>query len=338
MPGNSDFAGAEGYLNTASIGIPPRAAVDELQAAVERWGRGEAEPREYDVYVDRSRELWGRLHGADASAVAVGPQLSYFSGMVAAALPEGAEVVAYADDFTSVLFPFLERCSVRFVEELGALPDAIRSSTALVAVSAVQSATGEVADLAALREAAADRDALTFVDATQASGWLPIDAGDADFLAAAGYKWLLAPRGTAFMAVRDGALERLRPTAPGWFAGEPRWEALYGGPLRLPREARRLDLSPAWLSWVGTARALEYLLDVGVEAIHAHDVALADRVRTALGLEPGGTAMLSLPGAEPEELERRGLRVAERAGRVRASFHLYNTEADADALIAALTP
>lgn len=338
MLANSDFAGAEGYLNTASIGIPPRPAVEDLQDAVAKWARAEAEPREYDVHVDRSRAAWARLHGADPASVAVGPQLSYFAGMVAAALPEGAEVVGYAGDFTSVLFPFLERCEVRLVDELRALPDAIGPSTALVAVSAVQSATGERADVAALREAAERHGALTFLDATQASGWLPLDAGDVDFLAAAGYKWLLSPRGTAFMAVRGSALERLRPTAAGWFAGEPRWDSLYGGPLRLAREARRLDLSPAWLSWVGTARALEYIEGVGIEAIHAHDVALADRVRAALGLEPAGSAMLSLPGAEPAELQRRGLRVAVRAGQVRASFHLYNTEADADALIEALSP
>ena len=209
------------------------------------------------------------------NVVALGPQLSYFAGMVAAALEPGAEVVGYAGDFTSVLFPFLERCEVRLIDDLAALPDAVRSSTALVAVSAVQSADGSRVDLAALREAGAP----VFLDATQASGWLPIAAGDVDFLAAAAYKWLLSPRGTAFMAVRPEAAERLRPTAPGWFAGEPRWDSLYGGPLRLAGDARRLDLSPAWLSWVGTAAALEYLEGVGVEAIHAHDVALANRVR-----------------------------------------------------------
>jgi selenocysteine lyase/cysteine desulfurase len=140
------------------------------------------------------------------------------------------------------------------------------------------------------------------------------------------------------MAVRPEALERLRPTAAGWFAGEPRWDALYGGPLRLAGDARRLDLSPAWLSWVGTAYAIEYLEATGIAAIHAHGVGLANRARAALGLEPGDSAMLSVPGADADALSRNGLRVAVRAGQVRASFHLYNTEADADALAAAVSP
>ena len=41
-------------------------------------------------------------------------------------------------------------------------------------------------------------------------------------------------------------------------------------------DARRFDLSPAWLSWVGAAPALALLEEVGVEAIHAHDVGLAE--------------------------------------------------------------
>ena len=61
-------------------------------------------------------------------------------------------------------------------------------------------------------------------------------------------------------------------------------ENLYGGPLRLAGDARALDVSPAWLSWVGQAPALELLEAVGIEAVHAHDLALAARFRAGLGL------------------------------------------------------
>ena len=47
-------------------------------------------------------------------------------------------------------------------------------------------------------------------------GWLPIDARRFDFVACAGYKWLLAPRGIAFMAVRPERLAEVRPSAAGW--------------------------------------------------------------------------------------------------------------------------
>jgi selenocysteine lyase/cysteine desulfurase len=248
--------------------------------------------------------------------------------------------VAFRGDFTSALFPVLNRSdlSVRWVERVADLASAVGRETALVVFSAVQSADGEVADLGAIAAAADAHDALTFVDATQACGWLPIDPGRFDFVACSAYKWLLSPRGTAFMTVRRSRLADLVPLAAGWYAGgESRWDSIYGPPLRLAPDARRLDISPAWLSWVGTAAALHYIEDVGIERIHAWNVALANRLRAGLGMPPGESAMVSVsaPGAD-EAARRAGLRTAVRAGGMRASFHLYNTEADADLAIEAL--
>ena len=54
-----------------------------------------------------------------------------------------------------------------------------------------------------------------------------------------------------------------------------------------PTSARRLDTSPAWFMWVATAPALATIEEIGVDAIHEHDVGLANRFRAGLGLEPG---------------------------------------------------
>ena len=80
-----------------------------------------------------------------------------------------------------------------------------------------------------------------------------------DFVSCAAYKWLLSPRGTAFGVVQPERLGTLRPLYAGWYAGDDPWTAIYGPPLRLARDARRLDISPAWLSWSGTVPALELL-------------------------------------------------------------------------------
>jgi len=348
-----DFAVRPGFLNTASLGVPPASAITAVREALDTWARGEAQPQDYDPDVLRARSAFARLHGVPAEQVAIGSQASYFVGLVAASLPAGAEVVAYSGDFTSVLFPFLARedLLVRLVE-LDAVADAVRTSTALVAVSAVQSADGRRVDLDAVIEAAQRCGAATLLDATQASGWLPFDATPWDFLVVGAYKWLLAPRGAAFMAVRRERLGQLQPWAAGWFAGEDPWQSVYGGPLRLATDARRLDLSPAWLSWVGAAAALEHLEAVGVPAVHAHDVRLAGRFRAGRGLPPGGSAIVAVavpgvdagacdPAAGAEvaaRLAAAGVRVAVRAGRVRVSFHLYNTDDDVDLALAALAP
>lgn len=77
----------------------------------------------------------------------------------------------------------------------------------------------------------------------------------------------MAPRGTAFMFVRDERLGAITPHSAGWYAGEDVHASYFGPPLRLARDARRLDTSPAWFSWVGTAPALELVNRIGVDAV-----------------------------------------------------------------------
>ena len=212
-----------------------------------------------------------------------------------------------------------------------ALADAIDATTDVVAFSAAQMATGEVADLDAIAAAARDRHVMTVVDATQACGWLPIDATRFDVVAAAAYKWLMSPRGSAFMSVTPDRLAAIVPHQAGWYAGEDVHGSYFGPPLRLAADARRLDTSPAWFAWVGTQPALELIERIGVEAIQTHDVALANRFRAGLGLEPGPSAivMVDLPGAAGR-LASAGIMAAVRDGRLRTSWHVYNTTADVD--------
>jgi selenocysteine lyase/cysteine desulfurase len=89
---------------------------------------------------------------------------------------------------------------------------------------------------------------------------------------------------------------------------------------------------------VGTAPALELVEEIGVATIGAHNVALANRFLAGLGQPPGGSAIVTVdvPGAD-EKLRKAGVRAAVRAGRVRASFHVYSTDADVDLALNALT-
>src|SRR5829696_1394850 len=335
------FPAARGYLDSATIGLPPATAVAELEAALEEWRTGRADAPGYDAWVERGRAAFARLVDVHRKLVAIGGQVSAFSGVVAASLPAGAEVLCAERDFASVLFPFLvqrERgLRVRTVP-LERLADELAPDTTLVAFSAVQSSDGRVADLDAIVSATARHGAATLLDATQAVGWLPIDASRFDYVACSAYKWLLSPRGTAFLTVREERLGEVTPQLAGWYAGEEPWASLYGEPLRLASDARRLDLSPAWLSWVGAAPALELLADIGAGAIHAHATGLADRFRSALRIEPAGSAIvaLSAPGAG-ERLAQAGIRASRREDAARLSFHVYNDEEDVEAALAALT-
>jgi selenocysteine lyase/cysteine desulfurase len=332
----TEFSPEGTYLNTASYGLPPRRAFTALAHAADEWRHGRTGFDGWDRDVGAARATFARLAGVGEDDVAIGPAVSTFAGLVAAALPAGARVLCAEEDFTSVLFPFLaqERRGVR-VDLVPAerVPEALGPEHDLVAVSAVQSATGSVADLDALVAAAAHHGARTFVDLTQGFGWLHIDCGRLDYTACAAYKWLLSPRGTAFFTVRPELRDDLLPHAAGWYAGEDVPASYYGAPLRLAGSARRFDVSPAWLNWVGTAASLALLEEVGIAAIGAHDVAMANRLRAGLGLPAGDSAIVSvqgLPADADARLREAGVMAAGRGGALRLSCHLYTTERDVD--------
>jgi selenocysteine lyase/cysteine desulfurase len=202
----------------------------------------------------------------------------------------------------------------------------------------VQSADGRVAPYEKVVAAARAHGALVVVDATQGCGWLPFDATLADAVVVAAYKWLMAPRGVAFGYLSARIRAGMRPDAAGWYAGADPHASYYGPPLRLATDARRFDLSPAWFCLVGAAPALELLAQVGIDRIREHNVDLANRFLAGLGRPPGESAIVAVDHPEAEQrLARAGIRAAVRAGRVRASFHLYTTEGDVDRALAALT-
>jgi selenocysteine lyase/cysteine desulfurase len=329
------------YLNTATFGLPPQPAWDALQRALDEWRHGTTGFLGWEKSVAGSRRAFSELVGVPEDWVSTSSTVAGMTALVAASIPAGSTVVAPEMEFTSALWPWLVQeqrgVNVRIVP-LDSIADAVTDGADLVAVSAVQSSTGRVADLDSIATAAKSVGALTFIDATHACGWMPFRAEAFDFAVCAAYKWLMAPRGTAFMTVRPELLERIPPLAANWFAGEEIHESYYGTPLRLAHSARRLDISPAWFNWVGTQPAIELILDVGVEWIHDHNLGLANRFLAGLDIPAGDSAIVSVDVAAAEDrLRRAGIMVAVRAGSLRASFHLYNTESDVDAALEALT-
>ena len=336
------FRRVPGYLNAATLGLPPLAGMSALQETLARWQAGEATAAGYDLAVAASRRAYARLVATDPANVAVGSQVSALVGLVASSLPPGSEVLTVAGDFASVVFPFLvqaeDRITVRQVP-LERLANEVRPTTTLVAYSLVQSADGRIAPAADIGEAARAAGALTLCDVTQAAGWLPVAAADFDVTVAAAYKWLCAPRGAAFLTVRPDAADRLRPAAAGWYAGESIWDSVYGPQMRLAADARRFDVSPVWHAWVGAEPALELFAGADLNLVHRHDTGLADAVRTGSGLEPAGSAIVALddPGAVLHgRLSSAGFSVAARAGKVRLAFHVWNDESDVERVLVAL--
>ncbi|MCQ4082626.1 aminotransferase class V-fold PLP-dependent enzyme [Streptomyces sp. RB6PN25] len=327
------------YLNTASAGLGPARAAVALRRAVDAWTV--ADQSAYEPAVTAARASFARLVSVPVERVAVGSAVSVHVGLIASALPPGAEVLAAEGDFSSLVNPFAVRRDLKLrVVPLESIADEVRGGTSLVAVSVVQSADGRVADLAAIREAAARHGARTLIDATQSVGWRPMNAALYDYVVVGAFKWLLCPRGVSFLVVGESAADELAPIFAGWSAGADPWLSTYGPVAELADSARRFDISPPYIPYVAAEQSLALIEETGVERIGAHDTALAGRFRAGLdelgiGYAQGGAgdspivAVRGL-GDAAAQLARAGVLVSPRAGHLRASFHLYNSAADVD--------
>ncbi|WP_175411023.1 aminotransferase class V-fold PLP-dependent enzyme [Streptomyces sp. TRM64462] len=343
--GGAEFAPAQTYLNTATCGLLPRRTVEAVKLLAEENAAGGPDGAGSFEVVAAARAGFARLVGVDPDRVAIGATVSTHAAIVAASLPAGAEVLYPEGDFSSLITPFVVRGDLKARSApLEELAGAVRPGTDLVVFSSVQSADGRVADLAALREAAATHGARTLLDATQSAGWLPLDAGAYDYTVAGGYKFLLCPRGTSFLTVTEEAQESLVPVHGGWFAGEDRYGSCYGPVERFAASARRFDEAPAFLAYHGAERSLALLHEIGVEAVHPHVTGLAARFRA--GVErmgyasvPAVSATVAVPGLGRlvPGLARAGVIASDRAGSLRVSFHLYNSAADVDRALGVLS-
>jgi cysteine desulfurase/selenocysteine lyase len=244
--------------------------------------------------------------------------------------------------------------------------DALLQGTKLVALAHVSNTLGSIAPLETIVPRAHAAGALVLVDAAQSVPHLPVDvqALDVDFLAASGHK-MCGPTGIGFLYGKHALLDAMPPFLTGGdMIKRVSYETTSFNDLPWKFEAGTSNIADA----IALGTAVDYLNEVGLEWIRAHEIRLTayalEQLRT---LEPRGLAVYGPAKAE----ERGGVisfnfadihahdlaslldleGVCVRAGHhctmplmekmgwpatARASFYLYNTEEDVDALIAAL--
>ncbi|NBE08572.1 SufS family cysteine desulfurase [Rhodobacter sp. CCP-1] len=244
-----------------------------------------------------------------------------------------------------------------------AVIDAIGPRTKLVAVTHMSNVLGTVVDVAAICRGAREKGVPVLVDGSQAAVHMPVDvqAIGCDFYAVTGHK-LYGPSGSGAIFIRRERVEEMRPFLGGgdMIREVGRDFVTYNEPP-MKFEAG----TPSIVAQIGLGVALEYMMALGMENIAAHERALRDYARARLaGLNwlnvqgnsdtKGAIFSFTMAGAAHAHdistiLDKRG--VAVRAGThcamplmehmgvgatCRASFGLYNTEAEVDALISAL--
>jgi selenocysteine lyase/cysteine desulfurase len=350
------------YLNAANVGLMCRDA-DRAMAA---WQRDIAdngsnhfdEAAEEEVF-DDLRRAGARLFGGTPNDIAAGSSATELLCSLAWAVMPGADANVVSTDiaFPTAVYPWRRvashtGCEIRLArarngyvdpEELTGLID---GRTAVVCLSHVEYRSGQRYDLAAFAERAHAYGALLVVDVTQSAGAVPIDApGEGvDALVCGAYKWLCGPFGAALMYLAPHLHTRLEPGLVGFRSNTDIWD-IDAGRLTYPDTARRFEFSTmAYGCGIGLARAIEYLLSVGIDRIWAYNQRLSDALIE--GLETLGAQVTSprklgersaivtarFPGRDPAGVAAR-LKAADvwvvcRGDIVRFSPHLYNRMED----------
>ncbi|GGB18198.1 cysteine desulfurase [Allosediminivita pacifica] len=244
-----------------------------------------------------------------------------------------------------------------------AVIDAIGPKTKLVAVTHMSNVLGTVVDVKAICAGAKARGVPVLVDGSQAAVHMPVDVADigCDFYAITGHK-LYGPSASGAIYIAGERQAEMRP----FMGGGDMIREVHKDEITWAEPPMKFEAgTPGIVQQIGLGVALEYMMGVGMENIAAHEAGLRDYARSRLdglnwlnvqGTTPDKGAIFSftLEGAAHAHdistiLDKKG--VAVRAGHhcagplmdhlgvsatCRASFGMYNTEGEVDALVEAL--
>lgn len=247
--------------------------------------------------------------------------------------------------------------------DLSALPALLEMKPKLVGFTAMSNVLGTITPAAEIIKMAHAAGALTLIDGAQSVPHLPTDvrALDVDFLVFSSHK-MLGPTGLGVLYAKEALLQAMPPFLGGGdMIKRVQLRSFTANEVPQKFEAG----TPAIAEVIGLGAAVDYLSEVGMQAIADHDHELTAYALERLEEVPGiwifgpsaehksSNASFTFKGVHPHDvaeiLNRHG--VATRAGHhcampvhekfgipatTRASFYLYNTKEEIDQLIEAL--
>jgi cysteine desulfurase/selenocysteine lyase len=326
------------YVTDKSTGLPGRT-------------RQEAQIEAARAHIAR---LWAVPH-ADIGFVS---NVAEGVAMIAESLDwrEGDSIAIDANEYPSVVAPVALRRTPRIAlrqakgTDPNRLADCVDHTTRIVAVSYVSYLTGERTDLDAMRALADSVGALLLVDFTQASGYLPIEASIADFAFSACYKWMLGITGVAIAFWNRARQPKWDPASAGWHSLAEGTRGYDTIPNLKPDAMRFTRGNPAHCPIYVLNSALSFLSQFDMHDVQRHvqtlTVALiqdlaASQIPIITPTDPlrhGASVCIPSPRAAElvDALYAQNIYAWNGQGRVRISFHGYNTMSDVERITVAL--
>jgi len=346
-------------LNNCSQAPQCDATRSAADAYLTSWNEAGMDWDTWIAETDAARAEFAAFVGGRPEDVAVATSVSQATSSVATGLDWSTprhRVVASGAEFPTVGHVWLAQ--ERFGADVSWVPvrdgavtledyeSRIDERTLVVSACAGYYQTGFRQDIPAIAEIAHRAGALLYVDAYQTLGTGPFDAPacGADFVASGNLKFLMGIPGIAFVWIRPGIAERLRPALTGWF-GRANPYAFDASRLDWANGARRLDLGTPPIMEAYVARAgMAWLREIGLDAIGAWTYALGARCvegaldRGLVVLGPSDpdrrapTTAIACPDSHAVEvaLRREGIIGSARGPAIRIAPHFYNTLDEVD--------
>jgi cysteine desulfurase / selenocysteine lyase len=357
------------YFNHGAASIPPasvlKASIEGVKLAAD-FSLNPATQATWNRVRDETRAMAAELIGASPRNVAFVANTSTALSLISLAIPwkRGDNVVTGSVENPATVVPWQNLrhlgVSVRYLPadkddlfDLSSLARYVDARTRLVALSLVEYSTGQRLDLRRVARFCRHRGIFVSADAVQAVGAIPVDvkALGVNFLAAGAQKWLMGPRGIAFLYADDDALGRIRSpivtedNVPSIQAEEELPTS--GHPqLKVHEGALKLEAVPYsnFPGVCGLHQALTNLRSVGEAVVHERLHEITSELADGLGMLDGrvvsprgenewsGIVSFAPAGAPAKEivarLRRHGVFIAMRKGRLRICPHFYNTSAE----------
>jgi cysteine desulfurase / selenocysteine lyase len=365
------------HLNNAGSSLPPRqvhdAVVDHLQREAEIGGYEAA--RERKDRWEHTYDALARLLNAEREEIAVieNATRAWDMAFYAFRFAPGDRILTGRAEYASnwiALKQVTDRTGARIDVvpddehgqiDVAALESTLDDDVKLVSLVHVPTQSGLVNPAAEVGRVTRAAGIPLLLDACQSAGQLPLNVEElgCDILTGTGRKFLRGPRGTGFLYVRRGLIEKLEPPLLDMRAAD--WQP--DGTYTIRSDARRFEnWETFYAGKVGLGVAVDYALDIGIEAIRARVVELAERLRSGLreldgvtlldrGQVLAATVTFTVEGVAPDEVQRRlearavnvstmdassaqldyGPRGITES--VRSSVHYYNDDSDVDRLV-----